>query len=102
MAKVFIGVLAFVIGLAVGGYGAMRMAGGAMMGAGAGVGLTTGICMVVEAANQTGLLDEAQIDEVMKRAAQNASGGELPEGMQSTGALKGCEEALAKLRSSQG
>lgn len=43
MPKPVTAVLAFVIGAAVGGYGARRMADGAMMAAGAGVGLTTGI-----------------------------------------------------------
>lgn len=43
MPKLVTAVLAFVIAVAVGGYGARRMADGAMMAAGTGAGVTTGI-----------------------------------------------------------
>lgn len=98
MGKLAYGIGGLVVGLITGGYGALNLGGGAMMGAGAAVGLETGICMVVEAAEQSGLLSAEQIDEILARAAENASGAELPEGSDLAETAAQCGDFLARMR----
>ncbi|WP_343115855.1 hypothetical protein [Ostreiculturibacter nitratireducens] len=101
MGKFLPAIVALVVGIVIGGYGALSLGGGAMMGAGAATGLVTGMCSVVEAAEQTALLTPEQIDQVLARAAENMSSGELPEGAEIAGSSEQCAEALAKLRAAQ-
>lgn len=65
------GVLGLIAGVIIGGIGATMLAGGAMMGAGAGAGIMTGTCSTVMAGKELGLLDDAQIDAVLARMAQD-------------------------------
>lgn len=95
MIKVLIGL---VVGAVIGAFGAMTLGGGAMMGAGAAAGLSTGICSVVEATRQSGLLTAEQIDQVLAKAAENMSGQPLPEGTAIAGSVAQCEQVMKDMR----
>jgi len=71
MGKFLIGVIGFVLGLAVGAFGGLNLGGGAMMGAGVATGLSAGICSTVQAAREEGLLTSEQVDQVLDRAARD-------------------------------
>lgn len=98
MGRLLLAVIALVVGIVIGAVGALSLGGGAMMGVGAATGLTTGICMAVEAADQSGLLTPEQMDEVLKRAAENASGTSQADTSGVAGSAEQCAEVLAKLR----
>jgi hypothetical protein len=100
-------ILGLIIGLAVGGIGATllgsRLAGGAM-GVGVATGLSAGICTVVEAAEQTGLLTPEQIEQILTRAAENVqslSGETVPQGADLAGSVEECRGFMERLRASQ-
>ena len=95
MIKFLIGL---VIGVVIGAAGAMTLGGGAMMGVGAGTGLTVGICSVVEGARQSGLLTAEQIDQVLAKAAESLSGAPLPAGTQPVGSAAQCEQVMKDMR----
>lgn len=98
--------LILLVGVVVGLIGGV-MFGGALIGSATGVGLATGmsagICSVVQAAQEEGLLTADQVDQVITRAAANlsdisgtASAGDL------TGMSADCENVLQQLRETQG
>jgi hypothetical protein len=72
------------------------------MGAGVATGLSAGICSVVEAAEQSGLLDAAQIEQVLSVAADNmrsVSDEGLQQASGGAGTLAECKDFMEKLRS---
>jgi hypothetical protein len=95
MGKVIIGL---VLGLVIGAVGALVFGGGAMMGVGAGTGLVTGICSVVEAAQQSGLLTPDQINQVLAKAAENMSGHPLAAGTEIADSGAQCEQVMKNVR----
>ncbi|MGE5153700.1 MAG: hypothetical protein ACM3ST_06760 [Bdellovibrio bacteriovorus] len=99
MSKVLIAVIALVIGLALGGFGALTLGGGMMAGVGAAAGLSAGICSTVRAAQDEGFMTAEQVDRVLTRATQDLSGRtELPAGQEIVGSAAACEKVLARLR----
>jgi hypothetical protein len=101
MGKLFLGLI---VGLVLGGGGATllgaRVAGGAM-GVGAATGLSAGICSVVEAAEQSGLLTPEEIGQVLTRAAENMqsrSGEALPASADAAGSVEECRGFMESLR----
>jgi len=101
MGKFAVGIISLVVGLVLGAIGALTVGGGAMAGVGVATGLTTGICMTVEAAEDIGLMTPDQVEEVLARAAENLSSvGGMPEGQQSEIADTSaeCKNFMEKLR----
>ncbi len=95
MIKMLIGL---VLGAVIGVVGAMTLGGGAMMGVGAATGLSMGICSVVEAAQQSGLLTAEQIDQMLAKAAENMSGQPLATDTATAGSVAQCEQVMRDLR----
>lgn len=95
MGKVLIGLI---IGLVVGAAGALMFGGGAMMGVGAAAGLSTGICSIVEAASQSGVLTPEQIDELLSAASANLSDQPGVESGQIAGSVEQCTQVMNDLR----
>lgn len=101
MGKFVVGIISLVVGLVLGAFGALTVYGGTMAGAGVATGLTAGICMTVEAAEDLGLMDPEQIEDVLTRAAENlSSAGVVPEGQPSDVADTSaeCRSFMEKLR----
>jgi hypothetical protein len=101
MGKLILGLIA---GLVIGGIGATILgsgvAGGAM-GVGVATGLSAGICSVVEAAEQSGLLTPEEIGEILTRAAQNMqslSGETLSGAADAAGTVEDCRGFMENLR----
>jgi hypothetical protein len=101
MGKLILGLIA---GLVIGGVGATILgsgvAGGAM-GVGVATGLSAGICSVVEAAEQSGLLTPEQIGQILTRAAENMqslSGETLPDAADAAGSVEACRGIMESLR----
>lgn len=101
MGKLILGLIA---GLVIGGVGATfvgsRVAGEAM-GAGVATGLSAGICSIVEAAGQSGLLTPDQIGQVLIRAAENVqsvSGQALPGAADAAASIEECRGFMESLR----
>jgi hypothetical protein len=98
MTKTLIAVIALMIGLAVGAFGALSLGGGMMMGAGAAAGLSTGICATVRAAREGGFMTAEQVDRVLTRAGKDLSGSaQLPAGQEVVGSAAACDKLLAGL-----
>lgn len=98
MGKLLIGL---VVGLVIGAGGALMLGGGAMMGAGTAAGLSTGICSVVEAANQSSLLKPEQIDELLSTAAESISDRPGVERDQIAGSVEQCTQFMNDLRAQE-
>ena len=96
MSKLAIGILAGP-GHGIGAFGAMRLSGGAMLGAGIGTGLAAGICSVVEAGKATGLLTDESIGTILARATTDL-GGSVPAGTDLSATAADCAGTMAKLR----
>lgn len=102
MGRFLIAVIGLVIGIAIGGFGAMTLGAGAMAGLGAGTGLATGICSTVKAAQDEGIMTVAQVDQVLNRAAKNlAAMSGKPVEKEVVGSAAACENVLARLREAQ-
>ncbi len=102
MSKVLIAILFLVIGLIVGGVGAITVGGGAMAGIGVATGLSAGICSTVKAGQEEGLLTAEQVDLVLTRAARDLSGmAELPEGEEVVGSAAACDRVMQRLSEAQ-
>jgi hypothetical protein len=71
--------LALVAGAAIGFLGAARLVGGAV-GAGAGAGLVTGLCAVIEGGKAAGVLTDDEVGTILARVATDY-GASVPEGM---------------------
>jgi hypothetical protein len=101
MGKVAISIISLVVGVVIGGIGAMTIGGG-LIGIGVGTGLSAGICMTIEAAEELGLMNDEQVDQVLTKAAENISGvTELPEDQKIVGSAEQCKEVMAKLKQQQ-
>ncbi len=101
MGKFAVGIISLIVGLVGGAVGALTVGGGAMAGAGVATGLTTGICMTIEAAEDLGLMTPEQVEDVLTRAAENLSSlGAAPEGQPSEVADTSaeCRSFMEKLR----
>lgn len=97
--KAAIGIIGLLIGLVVGGFGALNLGGGAMMDMGDATGLSAGICATVEAAQKEGIMTPEQVNQVLKRAASELGGvTELPEGQEMIGGATECQAVMARLR----
>jgi len=104
MGRLVIGVL---FGLVLGFGGALFIGSGVVggaMGTGIATGLSAGICSVVEAANQSGLLTPDQIEQILTRAAENMqtiSGEKLPETTGVAGSVGECQAFMNDLRAAR-
>ncbi|OBV10591.1 hypothetical protein [Erythrobacter dokdonensis] len=98
MGKLAIGILTLLVGLVGGTLIGAPLIAGAMMGAGAGVGLSTGTCMTVQAAKELGYLTDEQVNEVMKRAAEDISGKPIAQGQQIAESAAACREVLENIK----
>lgn len=98
MGKALLAILAFVAGLVVGGIGTVSF-GGAMMGAGAAVGLTAGSCSTLIAAEELGFITPEEADTVLAQAVSNAAAavGEEPQG-DISGSFANCQSAMEQIR----
>ena len=102
MGKALVSVVFLAIGIVIGG-GIALFGLGAATGIGVATGLSAGICATVQAAQDEGLLDAAQIDRIMTRAASDlgaATGGAT--GDEITGTLVQCETVMQRLREAGG
>jgi len=98
-------IISLIIGLVIGGAGALVFGGGALMGVGAGAGIATGlsagICSTVTAAEELGIMTAEQVDEVLTRAALDVSGeASLPDDQTMVGSKAQCDDFMAQLRAS--
>jgi len=101
MGKALIAILALVVGLVIGGLGGAAIGIGGGAGVGVATGLSAGACGIVQAAQEEGLLTDAQADQVFNRALtdlralapQAEAGAE-----QIVGSAADCEAVLARLR----
>jgi len=99
-------IITLLVGLVVGGAAALIFGGGALLGVGAGAGIATGlsagICSTVTAAQELGIMTAEQVDEVLTKAVQDASGqASLPDDQTIVGSIAQCEEFMAKLRDTE-
>ena len=97
MSKTVTGIIALIAGLLIGGVGGTSLLGGAMMGAGVGTGLSAGMCSTAQAGQALGYLTDVQVDEVIKRAAEDVSGKPLAEGETVVGGSAACRDVMEKL-----
>ncbi len=102
MGRLLFGLIGLVLGAGVGAFAVAPMMGGAAAGVGVATGLSAGICSTVQAASEEGLLDAAQIDQVLNRAAADMSelaGTSEPDGL--VGGLDECAAVMERLRAAQ-
>ena len=78
MGKLGTGLLALIVGIAIGFFGSAKLAGEAV-GAGAGAGLVTGICVVVEGGKAAGVLTDDEVGTILEKVAADY-GASVPEG----------------------
>jgi len=98
MGKFTVGVVALIAGILVGAVGGGMLFAGVGAGIGVATGLSAGICATIQAAQEEGLIDEQQVDQVLSRAAQDLTGKtDLPEGEKVIGGAAECEAVLARL-----
>lgn len=98
MGKAVFSIIGLVLGVVLGGFGALTLGGGAMMGMGVATGLSAGICSTVQAAQEEGIMTAEQVDQVLKRAAADlGSSTEVPADEQLVDSAAQCEAVLAKL-----
>ncbi|WP_050927630.1 hypothetical protein [Aestuariivita boseongensis] len=101
MGKAVLSVVFLIIGLIIGLLGS-GFVGGAAMGVGVATGASSGICMTLQAAQEEGLINDEQVDQVLNRAAANfaeLSGDAAPSEV--VGAASDCASVLEKLRKAQ-
>ena len=104
MGKLAVGIISLLVGLIVGAIGALTVGGGAMAGVGIATGLSSGVCMTVEAAENLGLLTDEQVDQVLARAVENLNAAvELPESGDTkvVGSAAECREFMDRLRAAK-
>ena len=99
-------IITLIIGLVIGGVGGLVFGGGALMGVGAGAGIATGlsagICSTVTAAEELGIMTAEQVDEVLTKAALDATGqASLTDEQKIVGSKAQCDAFLAQLRESK-
>jgi hypothetical protein len=98
MRKIFIGLI---IGLLVGGVGALSLGGGMMAGVGVATGLSSGVCITIDSARKLNLITDAQADDILNHAAR-ALGEPTDAGEQLVivGSAEQCDDVLKRLRNS--
>lgn len=103
MGKFLIAIICLVIGTGIGAMVVAPMMTGAATGIGIATGLSAGICSTVQAAQAEGLLTEAEIDQVLNRAAADiaALAGTATEGGLVGGAGE-CAAVMEDIRSAAG
>ena len=99
-------IITLIIGLVIGGAGALVFGGGALMGVGAGAGIATGlsagICSTVTAAEELGIMTAEQADEVLTKAALDTTGqASLTDEQKIVGSKTQCDAFMAQLRESK-
>ncbi len=99
-------IITLLVGIVVGGAGALFFGGGALMGVGAGAGIATGlsagICSTVTAAEELGIMTDEQVVEVLTKAALDATGqASLPDDQMIVSSIAQCDEFMAQLRESK-
>jgi hypothetical protein len=98
MGKPGVAVIALLVGLLLGAVGGLSLGGGAFAGAGAATGMATGICATVQAAQQIGVMNPRQVDQVLARAASNFAGAKgIPKTDGQPRSAKACDDFMAKL-----
>lgn len=100
MGKAILSVLFLVVGLLIGGVVGL-FALGAATGVGVATGLSAGICATMQAAQEEGLLNAGQIDQVMTRAAddlRDLRGKDDGEGEEITGTIAQCAGVMQRMR----
>lgn len=101
MGKVVIGL---VLGLAA-GIGAMLYIGstavGIGTGAGAAMGISAGLCAMVEAANQSGVLTPEQLDTLIAQASGALAGSDAAPQTEVAGSVAQCETVMSDLRAAR-
>jgi hypothetical protein len=98
MGKLFIGLLALVVGFVGGAVIGGSLLAGAGTGAGIATGLSAGICSTVLAATAEGLLTEEEVEQVLARAAADLGGTVDAETL--TGTTDRCDEVMQELMES--
>lgn len=102
MGKLLFAVIGLIVGAGLGVFVVAPIMSGAAAGVGVATGLSAGICSTVQAAEEEGLLDAAQIDQVLNRAAADMSdlaGTSTPDGL--VGGLDECVAVMDRLRAAQ-
>ena len=96
MGKYLLAGIALIVGVLIGIFGGASIGGGAMMGAGVATGLTTGICTVIQAAQDAGVMNTEQADQVMTQAAASflSEGSAEP----AVGTAADCADFMKKLK----
>lgn len=95
MVKIAIGLGGLLVGIAIGVF----LIGGAATGIGVATGLSAGICSTVEAAIEEDLLTEAEVDQVLTRAAEDLASmtsGDAPEG-ELVGSAADCADVMDRI-----
>jgi hypothetical protein len=95
-------IITLIIGLVIGGMGGLVFGGGVGAGAGIATGLSAGICSTVTAAEELGIMTAEQVDEVLTKAALDATGqASLTDDQKIVGSKAQCDEFMATLRASK-
>lgn len=103
MGKAFLAIIALVVGVVIGAFGALSLGGGAMLGAGVATGLSAGICATVEATQEEGVMTAEQVDQVLQRAAHDIGGTvEMQPGEAMVGGATECAAVMDRLRAAAG
>lgn len=102
MGKLLVGLIGLVVGAGIGVLVLAPVVGGAAAGIGIATGLSAGVCSTIQAAQAEGLLDAAQVDQVLNRAAADMSelAGTSASG-EMVGGLDDCSAVMDQLRDAQ-
>ena len=96
------GFFLFVLGAVVGGIATFFLAGGILTGVGAGAGIVTGLkagaCLTVEAAKNEGLIDAAQVDQVLSAAGRQFATSDVPAGSEGGLTDAQCQQLIAEMK----
>ncbi|WP_108263619.1 hypothetical protein [Mangrovicoccus ximenensis] len=103
MGKLLFAIGGLIVGLLAGAAVVGPMVIGTAAGVGIATGLSAGVCSTVIAAQDEGLLDAAQVDQVLSRAVANMAGGAAPvETGELVGSAAQCDEVMRKLAEAAG
>ncbi|MEH6739328.1 MAG: hypothetical protein V7695_12380 [Sulfitobacter sp.] len=99
-------IITLIVGIVIGGAGALVFGGGALMGVGAGAGIATGlsagICSTVGAAEELGIMSTDQVEEVLAQAALDLTGqANLTDDQKMVASQAQCDAFMAQLREGQ-
>ena len=92
-------ILGLVLGIIIGGVGALTLGGGAAVGLGVATGLSAGACSVLKGAQAENLITAEQADQILNRVnAEMASMQGVEAAEEVVGSAAACDEFIAKLR----